>query len=120
MNDHTVGVEQILLLMNPGTRRPAPLAEQALFVVRALGDQVVRSPFVAEPSERRVDAPVPRAACWRALVNSAGAALRDRGALSTVERQLGSSCHNGCGAARRRRHPQSLVDDLVARTREET
>ncbi|SDP71575.1 carboxylate-amine ligase [Lentzea jiangxiensis] len=110
--------------------------------------ELVRALVVTEPSERRVDDSVLRAACWRAsrdgvdglaadphtgklspafdravsLVEHVGAALRDRGTLSTVERQIDWLRHNGCGAARQRRcpDPESLVDLLIARTREET
>jgi carboxylate-amine ligase len=110
--------------------------------------ELVRALVVTEPSEQRVDDSVLRAAYWRAsrdgvdglaadphtgklspafdravsLVEHVEVALRDRGTLSTVEQQLDWLRHNGCGAARQRRcsDPESLVDMLIARTREET
>jgi carboxylate-amine ligase len=110
--------------------------------------ELIRALVVSEPSEQRVDDPVLRAAYWRAsrdgvdglaadphtgklspafdraveLVEHVAPALRDRGTLSTVERQMDWLRHNGCGAARQRRCPDpvSLVDMLIARTREET
>ncbi|SMD17177.1 carboxylate-amine ligase, partial [Lentzea albidocapillata] len=110
--------------------------------------ELVRALVVTEPSEQRVDDSVLRAAYWRAsrdgvdglaadphtgklspafdraasLVEHVAVALRDRGTLSTVEQQLDWLRHNGCGAARQRRYPdpESLVDMLIARTREET
>lgn len=110
--------------------------------------ELIRALVVSEPSEQRVDGSVLRAAYWRAsrdgvdglaadphtgklspafdratsLVEHVEVALRDRGTLSTVERQIDWLRHNGCGAARQRRcpDPKSLVDMLIARTREET
>jgi len=110
--------------------------------------ELIRALVVSEPSEQRVDDSVLRAAYWRAsrdgvdglaadphtgklspafdralgLVEHVAPALRDRGTLSTVERQMDWLRHNGCGAARQRRcpDPESLVDMLIARTREET
>ena len=110
--------------------------------------ELVRALVASEPSEQRVDDSVLRAAYWRAsrdgvdglaadphtgklspafdraeaLVEHVSVALRDRGTLSTVERQMDWLRHNGCGAARQRRcpDPESLVDMLIARTREET
>lgn len=110
--------------------------------------ELIRALVVTEPSEQRVDDSVLRAAYWRAsrdgvdglaadpqpgklspafdravtLVEHVEVALRDRGTLSTVEHQLDWLRHNGCGAARQRRcpEPESLVDMLIARTREET
>ncbi|MEU3643535.1 glutamate--cysteine ligase [Lentzea sp. NPDC034063] len=110
--------------------------------------ELIRALVVTEPSEQRVDDSVLRAAYWRAsrdgvdglaadphtgklspafdraisLVEHVAVALRDRGTLSTVEHQLDWLRHNGCGAARQRRcpDPESLVDMLIARTREET
>ncbi|MGI5505977.1 carboxylate-amine ligase [Lentzea sp. CA-135723] len=110
--------------------------------------ELIRALVVTEPSEGRVDDSVLRAAYWRAsrdgvdglaadphtgklspafdravsLVEHVEVALRDRGTLSTVEQQLDWLRHNGCGAARQRRcpDPESLVDMLIARTREET
>ncbi|HUQ61663.1 glutamate--cysteine ligase [Lentzea sp.] len=110
--------------------------------------ELVRALVVTETSEQGVDDVLLRAAYWRAsrdgvdglaadphtgnlspgfdravaLVEHVGAALRDRGTLSTVERQIDWLRHNGCGAARQRRcpDPESLVDELIARTREET
>ncbi len=109
--------------------------------------ELIRALVVTEPSEQRVDDSVLRAAYWRAsrdgvdglaadprtghlspgfdravrLVEHVGAALRERGTLSTVERHIDWLRHNGCGAARQRRcqDPESLVDMLIARTREE-
>ncbi|MGW6449116.1 carboxylate-amine ligase [Lentzea sp. NPDC055074] len=110
--------------------------------------ELIRALVVTEPSEQRVDDSVLRAAYWRAsrdgvdglaadphtgklspafdravsLVEHVEVALRDRDTLSTVEHQLDWLRHNGCGAARQRRcpDPESLVDMLIARTREET
>jgi carboxylate-amine ligase len=110
--------------------------------------ELIRAIVASEPSEQRVDDAVLRAAYWRAsrdgvdglaadphtgklspafdrateLVEHVSVALRDRGTLSTVERQIDWLRHNGCGAARQRRcsDPESLVDMLIARTREET
>jgi carboxylate-amine ligase len=110
--------------------------------------ELIRALVVTEPSEQRVDDSVLRAAYWRAsrdgvdglaadphtgklipafdraveLVDHVAVALRDRGTLSTVERQMDWLRHNGCGATRQRRcpDPESLVDTLIARTREET
>ncbi|MEV6718116.1 glutamate--cysteine ligase [Lentzea sp. NPDC051208] len=110
--------------------------------------ELIRALVVTEPSEQRVDDSVLLAACWRAsrdgvdglaadpltgklspafdravsLVEHVSVALRDRDTLSTVEQQLDWLRHNGCGAARQRRcpDPESLVDMLIARTREET
>ncbi|MDT7788518.1 MAG: glutamate---cysteine ligase / carboxylate-amine ligase [Pseudonocardiales bacterium] len=110
--------------------------------------ELIRALVVTEPSEQRVDDSVLRAAYWRAsrdgvdglaadphtgklspafdraaeLVEHVAVALRDRGTLSTVEQQLDWLRHNGSGAARQRRcpDPESLVDMLIARTREET
>jgi carboxylate-amine ligase len=55
------------------------------------------------------------------LAEHVSVALRDRGTLSTVERQIDWLRHNGSGAARQRRcpDPESLVDMLIARTRED-
>jgi carboxylate-amine ligase len=110
--------------------------------------ELIRALVVTEPSEQRVDDSVLRAAYWRAsrdgvdglaadphtgklspafdramaLVEHVEVALRDRGTLSTVEQHMDWLRHNGCGAARQRRcpDPESLVDMLIARTREET
>ncbi|SEQ61247.1 MULTISPECIES: carboxylate-amine ligase [Lentzea] len=110
--------------------------------------ELIGALVVTEPSEGRVDDSVLRAAYWRAsrdgvdglaadphtgklspafdravsLVEHVEVALRDRGTLSTVEQQLDWLRHNGSGAARQRRSPdpESLVDMLIARTREET
>jgi carboxylate-amine ligase len=110
--------------------------------------ELIRALVVTEPSEQRVDDSVLRAAYWRAsrdgvdglaadphtgklspafdramaLVEHVEVALRDRGTLSTVEQHMAWLRHNGCGAARQRRcpDPESLVDMLIARTREET
>lgn len=110
--------------------------------------ELIRALVASEPSEQRVDDSVLRAAYWRAsrdgvdglaadphtgklspafdradaLVEHVAVALRERGTLSTVERQIDWLRHNGSGAARQRRcpDPESLVDMLIARTREET
>ncbi|MFI6099592.1 glutamate--cysteine ligase [Lentzea sp. NPDC051213] len=119
------------------------LATEVVFLA-----ELVLGLVVSEPSEQRVDDSVLRAAYWRAsrdgvdglaadphtgklspafdraeqLLEHIAVALRDRGTLSTVERQMDWLRHNGCGAARQRRcpDPESLVDMLIARTREET
>ncbi|MFD5825234.1 hypothetical protein [Lentzea sp. NPDC060358] len=180
MNDYTVGVEREFLLVDPGTRRPVPLAAQARSVVDPAGcrrqDTGCASRRRTVWSRRPVSGPPPhrhspehydgtadafvhsQALIGRAMacrdvrpsaerpiaavrvadphtgelsrtfgravvpVDHTGAVLRERGTLSTVERQIDRLRHNGCVAARPRRHPdpQSLVDDLIARTREET
>jgi carboxylate-amine ligase len=109
--------------------------------------ELIRALVATEPAEQRVDDSVLRAAYWRAsrdgidglaadpctgklspafdramaLVEHVAPALRDRGTLSTVERHMDWLRHNGCGAARQRRCQdfESLVDMLIARTREE-
>lgn len=110
--------------------------------------ELVCALVASEPSDQRVDDSVLLAAYWRAsrdgidglaadpatgklspafdraeeLLAHVEVALRDRGTLSTVEQHIDWLRHNGCGATRQRRcpDPESLVDMLIARTREET
>lgn len=109
--------------------------------------ELIRAIVVVEAPEDRVEDPVLRAAYWRAardgvdglsanpitgrlspgfeqadaLVKHCAPALRDRDQLSTVERHMEWLRHNGCGAARQRRTEdvESLVDMLIAKTRED-
>ncbi|MEU7478042.1 hypothetical protein AB0A63_18805 [Lentzea sp. NPDC042327] len=108
-DDCAVGVERGFLLVDPWSRRPVALAPQA---ARARGGAF----------DGGGAGGVERAAAL--VAGAAGAlvapALRERGALSTVERQIDWLRHNGCGAACRRSDPESPVDMLIARTREET
>ncbi|GLZ34608.1 putative glutamate--cysteine ligase 2-3 [Lentzea sp. NBRC 105346] len=109
--------------------------------------ELIRAIVVISAPEEWVEDSVLRAAFWRAardgvdglladpitgaltpgfehvatLIEHCAPVLRDRDQLSTVERHMEWLRHKGCGAARQRRakDAESLVDMLIAKTRED-